>query len=119
MENSIRFRNGSEITAIYEPFPEFYCSESVVEDTYPVRGRRLEHTVIDEFGHINFYTSVDDTLSSFLDTWNSIKLDPIDGRFVFRDDGKLYFESAKAPDFGELSPSQELNDFVNTLAQGE
>ena len=32
-----------------------------------------------------------------------------------------HFELKKkaAPDFGEISPSQELNDFVNTLTLGE
>lgn len=38
--------------------------------------------------------------------------------FYFNGD---HFEIKKkaAPDFGEISPSQELNDFVNTLVRGE
>lgn len=33
-------------------------------------------------------------------------------------DGKIDVKKKTAPDFGEFSPSQELNDFVNTLIQG-
>lgn len=42
------------------------------------------------------------------------------GRYEFSiDRGKITIKQEEAPDFGELSPSQELNDFVNTLVRGE
>lgn len=44
---------------------------------------------------------------------------PTDQYELIIENGRLEIKKKEAPDFGELSPSQELNDFVTTLAQGE
>lgn len=57
----------------------------------------------------------------------SIRIEFVNGSSIFAADeyelvienGRLEIKKKEAPDFGELSPSQELNDFVNTLVQGK
>lgn len=100
---------------------------------YDQRGHRAHNLVYDEFAHFDrledhteplvdminsvqtgYSVSTDDTYDAFNRLWNEAR------QYEFSiDGGRITIKQKEAPDFGELSPSQELNDFVNTLAQGE
>ena len=98
-----------------------------------LRGHRATNLVYDEFADLDqlgYYSeplvdmfnsvqtgytiSPEETFGAFNHWWNETR------QYEFSFDGrKITIKQKEAPDFGELSPSQELNDFVNTLAQGE
>lgn len=50
------------------------------------------------------------------ENWSGLNICEYECSFI---NGRFEMKKREAPDFGELSPSQELNDFVNTLVQGE
>lgn len=98
-----------------------------------IRGRRATNLVYDEFADFDRLETYTEQL---VDTFNSIQtgytVNAVDtygafnrwwnepGQYEFSIDGdKITIKQKDAPDFGELPPSQELNDFINTLAQGE
>lgn len=72
--------------------------------------------VVDTFNSVQTgYTVNSNDMIGALDRWWNET-----GQYVFSiDGGKITIKQKEAPDFGELSPSQELNDFINTLVQGE
>lgn len=97
------------------------------------RGYRAHSLVYDEFAHFDW---PEDYTEPLVDMFNSVQtgytISPDEvqdrfnkwwyevGQYEFSIDGdKITIKQKEAPDFGELSPSQELNDFVNTLIQGE
>lgn len=97
------------------------------------RGHRAASLVYDEFAD---FDRLDEYYEPFVDMFNSVQtgytISPEEtfgafnhwwnetGQYEFSiDSGKIIIKQKEAPDFGELSPSQELNDFVNTLVQGE
>ena len=128
VRNGILFRNGSAITATYEPYPEYHHLD--IRDRYiefrrderpAVRGYRASNLIYDEFADVDW-----------LDEFNSIQIGyTMNNEEIFNVwheaaqyefslvDGRVEFKKKAAPDFGELSPSQELNDFINALVQGE
>lgn len=99
-----------------------YSRTSTVIDaaTDYLNGHGANNLYYDEFVESNIITN------SFLDTFNSyqpgytIDFDPADYEVVVSNGTfKLVKKEKEAPDFGEFSPSQELNDFVDTLVLGE
>lgn len=98
-----------------------------------LRGRLATNLVYDEFADLDqlgYYSeplvdmfnsvqtgyaiSLEETFGAFNRWWNET------GQYEFSiDRSKITVKQKEAPDFGEFSPSQELNDFVNTLVQGE
>lgn len=132
------FVNGSTITSRYEPYQDFrYVDTRTPFDTLDIptasgrpvrivyennsqRGHRASGLVYDEFADLDWldeFVSCDtgfEIREEYLDRW----ITPDEYEFTFNGD---HFEVKKktAPDFGEISPSQELNDFVNTLVHGE
>lgn len=140
VRNGILFRNGSAITATYEPYPEYHHLD--IRDRYiefrrderpAVRGHRANNLIYDDFAD---FDQIDDFSEPLIDLMNSVQpgytISPDEvqdrfnkwwyevGQYEFSIDGdKIAIRQKEAPDFGELSPSQELNDFVNTLVQGE
>lgn len=135
----IEFVNGSSITSRYEPYQDFrYVDTSTPFDTieitsphgmpvriareYNQRGNRSHNLVYDVFANFDILEgyseplviSQDEMQSRFNKWWYEV------GQYEFSIDGdKITIRQKEAPDFGELSPSQELNDFVNTLVRGE
>lgn len=108
------------------------------EDACVVFGR-MENP---EHGHPGFFYRYDHRTESYyedpfvvddlIDTFNSIQPGYVMNREEFLNvwlsadqyefsivDGRIDVKKKEAPDFGEFSPSQELNNFVNTLIQGE
>lgn len=91
-----------------------------------VRGQRMNAIVYDEFAGIDLsqaYAAQEDP------GWLGMTAEEVQGRFnQWRNDigqyefsinnGQITLKQKETPDFGEFSPSQELNDFVNTLTQG-
>lgn len=136
----IEFVNGSSVASRYAETSVFHHMDirdsSLTEfrrGEWPaVRGYRAD-LVYDEFA--DFYR-LDDCSEQFIDMFNSVQTgytvsaDDIYGAFnrwwnetgqyeFSVDRSKITIKQKEAPDFGELPPSQELNDFINTLAQGE
>lgn len=77
-------------------------SEFIHLDTHdlsqPIRGWRSQHILIDDYG-----------LADIKTWWNN------EGKYKFKiEDGKITMVY-ETPDFGEFSPSQELNCFINAL----
>lgn len=124
----IEFVNGSSITGRYEPYQNFQYIDTrtpfdtieVATDSGPVRiareniqrGHRVSGLVYDEFADFDWLKDYSEPL---VDMFNSINT----GYTVYIDGDKITIKQKEAPDFGEISPSQELNDFINTLVQGE
>lgn len=84
-------------------------TERYVEDIFayeePLRGRRANISAYEDMFVRNF--------SEDFDKWWETK-----GQFEFNN-MVIEFRNKNAPDFGEFSPSQELNNYVNTLIQGK
>lgn len=101
--------------------PAYSCTSTVIDAaTDYLNGYGANNLYYDEFVESNIPTN------SFLDTLNhyqprySIDFDPADYEVVVSNGTfKLVKKEKEAPDFGEFSPSQELNDFADTLALGE
>lgn len=120
----IEFVNGSTVTRRYESYPYFQ---------HVNRGHRATGLVYDEFAYLD---RLGDYSGPLVDMFNSVQtgytISPDElqdcltkrwyevGKYKLYIDGdEIAIKQKEAPDFGELSPSQELNDFVNTLVQGE
>lgn len=124
MDNeNIRFEfvNGSEITGRYEPYSDFRYVDTRTpfdESNTTVRVRRASNLLYDEFVNLNWPDYLDSHQIAYgvQEHRDIFNLDEYEISFK---DGSLEVKKKAAPDFGEISPSQELNDFVNTLIQGE
>ena len=124
MDNeNIRFEfvNGSGITGRYEPYSDFRYVDTRTpfdESNTTVRGRRVSNLLYDEFVNLNWpdYLASHQIAYGVQEYRDIFNLDEYEISFK---DGNLEVKKKAAPDFGEISPSQELNDFVNTLVQGE
>lgn len=120
MDNeNIRFEfvNGSTITGIYEPYPAFMHidTRTPFDEPNTARGRQAPGLFYDEF--------VDEDWMDEFDSYYTTEgcqggLNVDEYEFWFNGD-RFAIKKKAAPDFGEISPSQELNDFVNTLVLGE
>ena len=139
MDNeNIRFEfvNGSTLTSRYEPYPDFRYVDTITpfdEPSTTARGYQASGLIYDEYAGFDW---IDGRYESFVDRFDSIQpgyeISPDEmqyrfdkwwyevGQYEFSIDGdKITIRQKEAPDFGELSPSQELSDFVSTLARGE
>lgn len=105
VHNSILFHNGSEITVTYEPYPENRF----------LRGYRADELIVDEFCGVSYLKMTPEEIQSrFNQWWNDV------GQYEFSiHKGQITLKKKEAPDLGEFPLSQELNDFVDTLALGE
>ena len=108
---TINFENGNKVTVRYEPYAS------------PSYGIRAPTLVFDEFTSVeDFSEPLIDTFNSYQpgytirENWSGLNICEYECSFI---NGRFEMKKREAPDFGELSPSQELNDFVNTLVQGE
>ena len=115
------FINGSGITGRYEPYSDFRYVDTRTpfdEPNTTVRGRRASNLLHDEFLNLNWHDYIDSHQITYGAREYCDVFDLNEYEFTFNGD---HFEIKKkaAPDFGEISPSQELNDFVNALIQGE
>lgn len=86
-------------------------SEFIHLDTHdlsqPIRGRRSQHILVDDYSP-DILTD-DYVLADIKTWWNN------EGKYKFKiEDGKITMVY-ETPDFGEFSPSQELNCFINAL----
>ena len=117
----LEFVNGSTITSRYEPYPEFrhVDTRTPFDEPYTtVRGYRASNLLYDDFVGLNWPDDIDSQqivygVREYRDVFG---LDEYE--FSFNGD-HIEMKKKAAPDFGEFSPSQELNDFVNTLIMGE
>lgn len=123
-----------EELATYEPYPAFRHIDTRDRYAEIKEDDLLDYTsasIINsnayrEYANNVYFDDIEVTAGSLIDRFNSYQpgytfdFDPTDYEVVF-DNGtlKIVKKEKKAPDFGEISPSQELNDFVNTLVRGE
>lgn len=110
--------NGTPVRIAREDGLRGHRATSLVYDEFADFDRLEEsyEPLVDLFNSIptGYTINVNDTYGAFNHWWNET------GQYEFSFDGKwITIKQKEAPDFGELSPSQELNDFVNTLVQGE
>lgn len=117
----VEFVNGSGITGRYEPYSDFRYVDTRTpfdEPNTTVRGLRASILLHDEFFNLNW----PDYLDSHQIAYGAPEYRDVfglDEYEIYFKDGKVGVKKRAAPDFGEISPSQELNDFVNTLVRGE
>lgn len=137
-QDTLFFRNGSSIAIGYDPTPcpqatEERCIEfSPYEDA--VRGHRATTLVYDEFTNVDWLDRFNSYQPGYIiradDVRNRFNNDDIKTRFnqwweetgqyeFFIDGDKIVLSKNEAPDFGEISPCQELNDFVGALTKGK
>lgn len=132
----IEFVNGSTITSRYEPYSDFRYVDTRTpfdEPNTTTRGHRASGLVYDEFAGFDWSGDYSESLVDMFNTVQTGYTVPTDevqslfnkwwyevGQYEFSIDGdKITIKQKEAPDFGEISPSQELNDFVNALVRGE
>lgn len=70
--------------------------------------------IVDMFNSVQTGSGYTMNSVEFFNAWQS--MDEYEFSIV---DGRIDIKKKEAPDLGEFSPSQELNNFVNTLIQGE
>ena len=115
------FINGSGITGRYEPYSDFRYVDTRTpfdEPNTTVRGRRASNLLYDEFLNLNWPDYIDSHQIAYGAREYCDVFDLNEYEIYFKD-GKVEIKKRAAPDFGEISPSQELNDFVSTLVRGE
>lgn len=121
----------------YEPYPSFRHIDTRDRYVEIKEDDLLDYTAASvinsnayrEYANNVYYDEfVDSSIvtNSFLDRFSSYQpgytfdFDSTDYEVVFENGTlKIVKKEKNAPDFGELSPSQELNDFVDTLVMGK
>lgn len=118
----------------YEPYPAFRHIDTRDRYVEIKEDDLLDYTsasIINsnayrEYANNVYLDDIEVATDSFLDRFNSYQpgytfdFDPTDYEVVWENGTlKIVKKEKKAPDFGELSPSQELNDFVDTLVLGK
>ena len=115
------FVNGSGITGRYEPYSDFRYVDTRTpfdEPNTTVKEYRASNLLHDEFINLNWPDYLDSHQIAY-GTREYYDVSSLD-EYEFSFNG-YHFEikNKEAPDFGDISPSQELNDFVNTLVRCE
>ena len=120
--------------ALYEPYPAFRHIDTRDRYVGIEEDDLLDYSIInsnayrEHANNVYYDEFVDPSIvaNSFLDRFNSyqpgytLDFDPADYEVVWENGTlKIVKKEKNAPDFGELSPSQELNDFVDTLVLGK